>query len=172
MAEERKGAVTFKGNPMTLVGPELKEGQPAPDFHLLDKGLGTVSLAASQGKVRILSVVPSLDTSVCAIQTKRFNDEAAKLPADVVLYTISADLPFAQARFCSTEGTDRITTLSDHRDMSFGEAYGVLLKELRLESRSVFVVGRDGTLKHAQIVPEVTHEPNYQAVLDAAKAAV
>lgn len=171
MAEERKGVVTFKGEPLTLEGPALKVGDRAPDFTLLAKGMAKVSLGDSEGKVRILSVVPSLDTPVCALQTRRFNQEAVNLGDDVVIYTISADLPFAQARFCGAEGTDKIITLSDHYDLSFGRAYGVAIKELRLLARSVFVVGKDGTLRHVQIVPEVTNEPDYGPVLEAARAA-
>jgi thiol peroxidase len=164
---ERK--VTFKGNPLTLVGPALKPGDKAPDFTALDSGLGAVTLASSKGKVRLFSVVPSLDTPVCSIQTKKFNDAVAKLPAGVQPYTVSCDLPFAQVRFCGVEGISRMTTLSDHRDVSFGTAYGVLVKELRLLARSVFVVDASDRIAYVEIVPEMTSEPNYDKALEAVR---
>jgi len=133
--EERKGIITFQGNPLTLIGAELKVGEKAPDFKVVAGDLSEASLADSKGKTRIISVVPSLDTPVCEVQTKRFNEEAAKLPATVEVITVSMDLPFAQGRFCTTQKTDKVKCLSDHRDASFGEAYGVLIKELRLLSR-------------------------------------
>ena len=171
MAQERKGIVTFKGNPMTLVGPGLKPGDRAPDFQALGPGLTPVNLASSRGKVRFFSVVPSLDTSVCSIQTKKFNGEVGSLPAGVQPYTVSCDLPFAQARFCGAEKIDRMTTLSDHRDVSFGTAYGVLIKELRLLTRSIIVVDAKDRIAYVQIVPEITSEPNYAEALAAAKKA-
>src|SRR3989338_11280299 len=135
MAEqERKGAVTFKGNPLTLIGPELKAGDNAPDFKLLAGDLSEVTLASSKGKTRLISVVPSLDTPVCDLQTKRFNEEASKLPSNVVVLTVSTDLPFAQSSWCGASHVDKVKTLSDHRDTNFGRAYGVLIKELRLLS--------------------------------------
>jgi len=164
---ERKGAVTFKGNPLTLVGPALKAGDKAPEFTALDSGLGAVDLGSSKGKVRLFSVVPSLDTPVCSIQTKKFNEAVAKLPADVAAYTVSADLPFAQARFCGAEKIEKMKTLSDHRDVSFGTAYGVLVKELRLLARSVFVVDAADRIVYAQVVPEMTSEPDYARALEA-----
>ncbi|MSR78007.1 MAG: thiol peroxidase, partial [Candidatus Omnitrophica bacterium] len=141
MSEERKSAVTFKGNPITLVGPEVKVGDKAPDFKVLANDLSEVTLANSKGKTRVISVVPSLDTPVCDLQTKRFNEEAGKFPKDVVVYTVSTDLPFAQKRWCGASSATNIQALSDHRETSFGTAYGVLIKELRLLSRAVFIVG-------------------------------
>ena len=167
--QERKGVITFKGGPMTLIGPEIKVGDKAPNFKVLTNGLEEVSLDNYKGKTLILSVAPSLDTGVCAIQTKRFNDEASKLPANVEILTISADLPFAQKRFCGAENI-KFASLSDHREMSFGVAYGTHIKELRLEARSLFVVGKDGKVKHVEYVKEVTTEPNYDKALAAAKA--
>ncbi|MDP3920292.1 MAG: thiol peroxidase [Candidatus Omnitrophota bacterium] len=164
---ERKGVITFKGGPLTLIGPELKVGKPAPDFKLLANDLSEVSLAASKGKTRLISVVPSLDTPVCDEQTKRFNKEAAKLPGGVVVLTVSADLPFAQARWCGVAQATKIQSLSDHRDVAFGKAYGVLIKELRLLARAVFVVGPDNKIQYAEYVKEVTQHPNYDKVLSA-----
>jgi thiol peroxidase len=165
---ERPGAVTLKGNPMTLVGPELKPGDPAPDFTCVDNTLQPVGLAATAGKVRIFSVVPSLDTPVCDMQTKRFNDETANLPG-VEVYTISMDLPFAQRRWCTSFGVDNVKMLSDHRDASFGAAYGTLVKELRIQSRAIFVIDADGVIRYAEYVPEITNHPNYGAAVAAAK---
>jgi thiol peroxidase len=165
---ERKGVITMKGNPMTLVGPELKAGDKAPDFTVMDNGLQPVTLAKSAGKTRLISVVPSLDTPVCDAQTRRFNEEMAKLPANVEILTISMDLPFAQKRFCSTAGLN-IPCYSDFNQASFGQAYGVLIKELRLLSRAIFVVGPDNTIRYVEIVPEVTTHPNYDAALKAAQ---
>ena len=167
---ERSGIITFKGNPFTLLGPELKVGDKAPDFSVVDNGLAPVSLASSTGKIRIISCVPSLDTPVCDTETRRFNQEAASLPGDVVVLTISLDLPFAQKRWCGAAGIDKVTTLSDYRDRSFGQNYGVLIKELLLLTRAIFVVDTQGVLRYIQIVPEVTSEPEYAAVIAAAKA--
>lgn len=170
MAEqERKGAATFKGNPLTLIGPELKAGNKAPDFKLLAGDLSEVTLAASKGKTRIISVVPSLDTPVCDQQTRRFNDEASKLPSDVVILTVSTDLPFAQSRWCGAAHVDKVKTLSDHRETSFGKAYGVLIKELRLLSRSIFIVGPDDKLQYVEYVKEITQHPNYEKALASIK---
>lgn len=168
--QERTGIITFKGNPFTLLGPELKIGDKAPDFKVVDNGLAAVNLASSAGKIRIISAVPSLDTPICDTETRRFNQEAANLPENVVLLTISMDLPFAQKRWCGAAGIDRVTTLSDYRDRSFGQNYGVLMKELLLHSRCIFVVDADDTIRYIQQVPEVTTEPDYGAVLDAVKA--
>jgi thiol peroxidase len=165
---ERPAATTLKGNPLTLVGPELKTGDKAPDFECVDTGLQPVSLAGTGKTVRIFSVVPSLDTPVCDMQTKRFNDEAAKLKG-VDIYTISMDLPFAQKRWCGAFGIDRIKMISDHKSGSFGEHYGTLIKELRIESRAIFVVDKDNTLKHVEYVKEVSEHPNYDAALSAVK---
>lgn len=170
MPMERPGAVTFKGQPLTLVGPEIKPGDKAPDFTIIDQSLNPVSLKDYAGKIVLLSVVPSLDTGICSAQTKQFNEEAAKLPEDVAILTISMDLPFAQARFCGTEHIDRVKVLSDHRDASFAQAYGTLVKELRLETRAIFVIDRDGTVRYAEYVPEIASHPNYDAALEAVKA--
>lgn len=167
---ERSGVITFQGNPLTLLGPELKTGAKAPDFTLADNGLAPVSLAAYAGKIKIISVVPSLDTPVCDTQTRRFNQEAAALPGDVVILTVSVDLPFAQGRWCGAAGIDKVVTLSDYRDRSFGSAYGVLIKELMLLGRAIFVLDADDVIRYIQIVPEVTNEPDYAAALDAARA--
>jgi thioredoxin-dependent peroxiredoxin len=169
---ERPGAVTFQGNPLTLLGTEVKVGEKAPDFTVLDNSLSPVSLAKYEGKVVILSAVPSLDTPVCDLETRRFNDEAAKLGSDVVVLTISMDLPFAQARWCGAAGAKHVTTLSDHKEASFGLAYGVLIKELRLLSRAVFVADRKGVIRFVELVKEITHEPDYDAALNAVKSCV
>ena len=169
MASERKGVITFKGGPLTLIGPEIKVGDTAPNFKLLNSSLQEVTLDQFKGKTLIISVAPSLDTPVCSLQTQRFNKEIPQLPAGVEVITVSADLPFAQARFCGAEGV-KMLTLSDHRDMAFGDAYGTHIKELRLETRSVFVVGKDGKIKHVEIVKEVTEHPNYDEALKVAKA--
>ena len=161
--------VTFKGNPVTLIGPELKVGDAAPNFSVVDNGMGGVTLASYEGKVKIISAVPSLDTPVCDTETRRFNQEAAGLPGDVALLTISADLPFAQKRWCGAAGIDKVVTLSDYRDRSFALAYGVLIDELKLLSRSIFVIDRNNVIRYIQLVPEVTHEPDYDAVLRAAR---
>jgi thiol peroxidase len=164
--------VTMKGNPITLLGKAPEVGQSAPDCTVLDNGLQPVSLSSMKGKVCLISVVPSLDTPVCDMQTRRFNQEAAGLGADVAILTISMDLPFAQKRWCGAAGVDQVQTLSDHRDAAFGEAYGVLIKELRLLARALFVVDRDGVLQYSQLVPEVTDEPDYDGALEAAKKLV
>jgi thiol peroxidase len=168
MAIERPGGTTMRGNPLTLVGPELKAGDRAPEFTAVGNDMKPVSLNDSAGKVRILSAVPSLDTPVCDTETRRFNQEAASL-GDVLILTISADLPFAQKRWCGAAGIDKVTTVSDHRDMSFGNAYGTHIKELRIESRAVFVVDQSGTLRYVEYVKEVSAEPDYAAALEAAK---
>jgi thiol peroxidase len=157
------------GNPKTLVGPELKAGDKAPDFAALDISLKPVSLKDTGKKTRIFSVIPSLDTPVCDAQTKRFNEEAAKLK-DVDIYTISMDLPFAQKRFSNSFAVDQVKMLSDHRDASFGAAYGTLIKDMRILSRAIFVVGPDDRIKYAEYVPEVANHPNYEAALAAAKS--
>ena len=166
---ERTGVITFKGGPLTLVGDEVRIGDRAADFTALDGDLNSVSLSEFGGKTIVISVVPSLDTPVCDIQTRRFNQEAAALGEGVVILTISMDLPFAQARWCGAAGVERVKTLSDHRDAAFGRAYGVLIKELRLLARAVFVVDRDGVVRHAQIVGEITDEPDYDAALGAVR---
>jgi thioredoxin-dependent peroxiredoxin len=169
---ERPGAVTLQGKPLTLLGSEVKAGDKAPDFYTLDNGLSPVNLTNYQGKVVIISSVPSLDTPVCDLETRRFNDEAAKLGKDVVILTISMDLPFAQKRWCGAAGVTHVTTLSDHKDASFGLGYGVLIKELRLLARAVFVVDRQGGIRYVELVKEMTSEPDYDAALAAAKGCV
>ncbi len=168
--EERTGIITFKGNPMTLLGPALKAGDQAPDFRAVDTALAPVTLADFRGKVKVISAVPSLDTPVCDMETRRFNQEAAQLPEGVVVLTVSLDLPFAQKRWCGAAGVDRVKTLSDYQERSFALAYGVLIKELKLLSRSIFVVDANDTIRYIQHVPEVTNEPDYAAVLGAVKA--
>lgn len=167
--KERAGAITFKGNPLTLLGNEMKVGDAAPDCELLRNDLSPVSLSSYRGRVCILSAVPSLDTPVCNMETRRFNQEAASLGDDVAILTISMDLPFAQARWCGAAGVDKVVTLSDHRDAAFGEEYGVLIKELRLLARALFVVDRKGIIQYVQLVKEMTREPDYEPVLAAAK---
>ena len=167
---ERAGATTMKGNPLTLIGPQLEVGDHAPDFSVVDGSLSPVNLEKTGNHVRIISVVPSLDTPVCDLQTKRFNEEAAKLPG-VDILTISMDLPFAQKRWCGAFGVDRIKMLSDHRSASFGEAYGTLIKDLRIESRAIFVLDKDNVIRHVEYVKEVADHPNYDAALAAAKSA-
>jgi thiol peroxidase len=168
--KERTGIVTFQGNPLTLLGEEAKVGQPAPDFQALDTNLEPVSLSSMGGKIRVLCSVPSLDTPVCDMETRRFNQEASSLGPDVEIVTLSMDLPFAQRRWCASAGVDRVRTLSDHRDASFGISYGALIKELRLLTRAVFVVDREGVLRYVQWVKEITQEPDYDEVLKALKA--
>ena len=167
---ERKGITTMKGNPMTLVGPELKAGDKAPDFTVLDQSMGKKTLKDYDGKIKVISVTPSLDTPVCDLQIHWFNEDAANQPADVAVLNISMDLPFAIRRFCATGGIDRAMALSDHRDASFGTNWGVLMKELRLLARSIFVVDRENVIRYVQIVPEQTAEPDYEAALKALKA--
>ena len=166
---ERPGATTLKGNPMTMVGPELKPGDQAPEFTMVDNGLKPVTLRDTGASVRIFSVVPSLDTPVCDAQTKRFNEEATKMP-QVDIFTVSMDLPFAQKRWCGAFGVDRVKMLSDHRSGSFGEHYGTLIKDMRIESRAIFVLDKDNTIKHVEYVKEVADFPNYDAALNAARS--
>ncbi len=167
--QERKGAVTLRGNPLTLVGDEIREGAPAPDVTLLDNDLKPVKLSDFRGKVLIVSSVPSLDTPVCDMETRRFNTEAAGLGGDVQVLTVSMDLPFAQKRWCGAAGVDKVKTLSDHREAAFGRAFGVLIQELRLLARSIFVADREGIVRYVQHVKEVSQEPDYGAVIAAVK---
>jgi thioredoxin-dependent peroxiredoxin len=167
---ERPGATTLKGNPLTLVGPELKAGAAAPDFSAVDKTLKPVTLKDTGATVRIFSVVPSLDTPVCDAQTKRFNEAAAKLPG-VEIYTVSMDLPFAQSRWCGAFAVDRVTMLSDHVSASFGQNWGTLIKELRIESRAIFVVDPTNTVRYVEYVKEVADSPNFESALAAAREA-
>jgi thiol peroxidase len=168
MAQERANAFDFWG-PKTLVGPELKPGDKAPAFRLFKTRGEQISSAQFAGKPLVISVIPSIDTRVCPIQTRRFNQEAAKLGDVVNILTVSADLPFAQGRWCGAEGIDKIIMGSDYFDMNFGDAYGTHIKELRLESRAVFVVDSDGIIRHVEYVPVSGQEPNYDAVLAALK---
>lgn len=167
---ERSGIITFKGNPFTLIGPELKVGDKAPDFSVVDNGLAAVTLASYAGKIKIISSVPSIDTPVCDTETRRFNQGAALLPGNVVVLTVSADLPFAQKRWCGAAGIDKVVMLSDYRERAFATNYGVLIKELLLLSRAIFIVDADDVIRYIQIVPEVTSEPDYDAVIEAAKS--
>ena len=162
-------ATIMRGNPLTLVGPELKAGDPAPDFEVVDGTLSPIHLSNTGNKTRVFSVVPSLDTPVCDMQTKRFNEEAAKLD-DVDIYTISMDLPFAQKRWCGAFGVDRVKMLSDHKEGSFGSNYGTLIKDLRIESRAIFVISPDNKVKYAEYVKEVSNHPDYDAALAAVKS--
>jgi thiol peroxidase len=166
---ERKGLVTFMGNPLTLIGNEVKVGDTAPDFVVLDNNLSSVKLSSFQGKVCILSSVPSLDTPVCDMETRRFNEQAGRLGKDIAILTISMDLPFAQKRWCAAAGVNQVQTLSDHREASFGNAYGVLIKELRLLARAVFIVDRKGVIQYIQMVKEIASEPDYESVFSALK---
>lgn len=168
---ERSGAITLQGNPMTLVGNALKAGDSAPAFTLAGNDMAPVTLEKFKGKVVIIATVPSLDTPICDIETRRFNKEAAGL-GDVAILTVSVDLPFAQARWCGAAGVEAVTTLSDYKDVAFGEAYGVLIKEIRLLARAVFVVDKEGTVKYVELVKEVADEPDYDAALDVARKLV
>jgi thiol peroxidase len=171
MAQERPNAFDFAGTKTTLVGPELKAGDRAPDFEAVDQGLKTVRLADTGGKVRIFASVPSLDTGVCDVEARRFNQEVVKLGDDVVCYVVSMDLPFAQKRWCGAADATNVKTLSDHRKGSFGEAFGTLQKENRILSRAVFVVDRNDRVVYAEYVPAAGQQPNYEATIEAAKAA-
>ncbi len=166
---ERTGIITFKGNPLTLIGEEVKVGGAAPNFTVLKNDLSPVSLSDFAGKTLIISAVPSLDTPVCDTETRKFNKIATELGENVVVLTVSMDLPFAQARWCGAAGIDKVVTASDHKDASFASAFGLLIKELRLLARSVFVVDGKGVLRYAQLVKEVTEEPNYEEVINAVK---
>ncbi|WP_289087484.1 thiol peroxidase [uncultured Veillonella sp.] len=170
--EKRTGVITFVGNPMTLVGKEVKVGDKAPDFTLLDNGLAVKTLKDYEGKVKIFSVVPSLDTGVCDAQTRWFNQNATALSNDVVVLTVSMDLPFAQKRWCGAAGVENVVTLSDHKDASFGTNYGFLIEELRLLTRGIVVVDKNDKVTYVEYVPEVTNAVNFDAAVEAAKAAL
>ena len=170
MATERANAFEFAGS-NTLIGDELKPGDKAPDFKLV-KGRDTITMSNFAGKPLIISVVPSLETGVCSRQTRTFNEAASKLGDDIAILTVSADLPYTQARWCGAEGVDKVVVASDHRDMSFGDAYGTHVKELRIDSRAVFVVDREGIIRYVEYVPVGGQEPNYDAALDAARKLV
>ena len=170
--EKRTGVVTFAGNPIALLGKEVKVGDKAPAFTLLDNGLGEKTLADYAGKVKVISVVPSLDTGVCDAQTRWFNQNVSKLGENVVVLTVSVDLPFAQKRWCGAAGIDQVETLSDHRDLSFGEKYGFILEGLRLLSRGIVVIDKDDVVRYVEYVPEVTSAVNFDAAEAATKALV
>jgi len=167
---ERAAAVTMHGNPLTLLGKEIAMGSPAPDATLLNNELKSVKLSDHRGKVVVISSVPSLDTPVCDMQTRRFNNEAANLGDDVVILTVSMDLPFAQKRWCGAAGVEQVVTLSDHREAAFGESFGLLIKELRLLGRAVLVLDREGVVRYYQLVKEISEEPDYESALEAVKS--
>jgi len=162
---ERHGIISMKSNPLTLIGPELKVGDAAPDFEVLDNNLSPVNFSGFKGKVSLIASVPSLDTPVCDLETRRFNSEAGKMSSDIRILTISMDLPFAQKRWCGAAGIDKVITLSDHKDASFGKAFGVLIKELRLLARAIFIVDREGVIRYIEIVRDLSAEPNYDQAL-------
>lgn len=169
MSQERTGVATFKGSPITLIGPELKVGDQAPDFTLNKDLLTEVNLSDYAGKIKLISVVPSLDTGVCDAQTRRFNQEAASLGDNVVILTVSADLPFAQARWCGAAGVDKVVTLSDYKTKSFGQAYGVLIKEFGLDMRSIFVIDANDKITYVEYLTEMSEPPNYETAIQAVK---
>jgi len=166
---ERIGTVTMEGTPLTLIGNKIKVGDQAPDFTVIDNDLSPINLSYFLEKPCIIASVPSLDTPVCDLETQRFNEEAGRLNSDITILTISMDLPFAQKRWCGATGVRRVQTFSDHKDASFGIAYGVLIKELRLLARTVFVIDAKGIITYRQLVKEITEQPDYDAILDAAK---
>jgi thiol peroxidase len=174
MTTERPGDVTRKGRPLTVLGPKLQPGDPAPDFEVVNDLFSpeTITLADSAGKVRLISVVPSLDTGICDAQTRRFNEEISKYGDNVIGYTISVDLPPAQKRWCGNAGVERVQTLSDYRTMSFGNAYGTHIKEIRAEQRAVFIVDANNTIRYAEYVPEISQHPDYDTALAALKEVV
>ena len=169
---ERSGIVTVGGHPVTLVGQEVKERDVAPDFTVLDNDMQEIRFSSYRGKVCVICSVGSLDTATCDVETRRFNTEAGKLAEDVIILTVSMDLPFAQKRWCGTAGIDKVVTLSDHRDADFGNAYGMLVKESRLLARAVFVVDREGIVRYVQLVKEVADEPDYDAAIAAVEKLV
>ena len=166
---ERKDVVTFKGDPLTLLGDEIKTGQDAPDFKVLDAELNEKSLADFKGKIKLIASVPSLDTPVCDLQIKRFNDEATKISKDVAVLFISMDLPFAQKRFCQEFNIKKVKTLSDHKDSDFGLKYGALIKELRLLARAIFVIDKENKVRYVEYVKDITNQPDYDGALNAIK---
>lgn len=172
MSTERPGGVTLKGDPLTLIGEPLAVGDKAPNYELVANDLSTVTLTDSAGKVRLISVVPSLDTGICDAQTRRFNEEAAEFGDDVVVLTVSAEHPWNQRRWCGAAGIDRVQVVSDHQDMAFGKAFGTYIKELRLEQRAIFVVDGSDTVTYTEYVPEIAQHPDYEAALTAVKSAI
>ena len=169
---ENKNAVKVKGSPVTLIGEEIKIGQNAQDFKVLNTNLEEVRLSSFKNKIKLIASVPSLDTPVCDLEIKRFNDEAAKLSKDLVIIFISMDLPFAQKRFCQANDIKIVKTLSDHRDADFGQKFGVLIKELRLLARAIFILDKADVIRYVQIVPELSSPPDYERALEALKAVV
>jgi thioredoxin-dependent peroxiredoxin len=167
---ERKGDVTFKGNPLTLIGPKVEAGQKAPDFKALAKDLSEKSLSSFKGKIKLIASVPSLDTPVCDLEIKRFNKEAAGISKDVAVIFVSMDLPFAQSRFCQEFEIEKVETLSDHRDASFGENFGALIKELRLLARAIFIIDKSDKVRYVEYVKEISSHPDYDAALKALKS--
>ncbi len=170
--KERTGIITVEGNPLTLIGEELKVGQSAPEAELLDNDLKPVKLSSYKGKVTVVSVVPSLDTPVCDKETRRFNEEAVKLGPNVSIVTVSMDLPFAQKRWCGAAGVKNVATLSDHRNANFGTGWGNLIRELRLLSRVIYILDKEGAIRYIQRVNEITNEPNYDEVISEVKKLV
>jgi thiol peroxidase len=170
--QERSGVTCFKGEPVTLLGAELKVGDKAPDFQVVDTGLAPVNLSDFKGKTKIICSVPSVDTPVCDTEIRRFNQEAAQLGDDILILTISLDLPFAQKRWCGDAGIDQVKILSDYQNRSFAQAYGVLVKELKLLARSIFVIDSDDVIRYIQNVPDITEEPDYAAALQAAQGEI
>jgi thiol peroxidase len=171
MPKTREGAVTMRGSPLTLVGPELRRGDQAPVAQVIDRDLTPVSIGDTGGQVQIILSVPSLDTPVCSLEARRFNEEAARLPENVGVKVVSVDLPFAQKRWCGAEGVERVETLSDYRYGEFGERYGVMIQDLRLLARAAFVVDPQNKVVYSEYVPEIVEEPNYDAILQAARQA-
>lgn len=169
---ERKGIVTFKGNPITLLGEEVKIGDKAKDFTVLSTGLEEVKLSDFSGKVTVISVFPSVDTGVCALQLSRFNQEATNFDENVQLLTISADLPFALGRYCADKGINNAITASDHKELDFGEKYGFIIKELRLLTRGTVIVDKEGIVRYVEYVPEVGEHPNYEKALEVIKSLI
>jgi thiol peroxidase len=172
MITENYGAVIWRGVKRTVLGDPLKPGDPAPEFRLTATNWSKVTLADSAGKVRLISVVPSLDTGICDAQTRRFNEEAVALGDEVVILTVSADTPYAQRRWCGAAGVDRVQTLSDHLDMNFGNSYATHMKEVRLERRAVFVVNADGIVTYVEYLPEIAQHPDYDRALAAVRQAL
>ena len=166
---ESTNIVTMQGTPLTLVGDTVAVGEAAPDFTVLDNDLSPVNFSSYRGKVCIISSIPSLDTPVCDLETKAFNEKAAGLGPNVAILTLSMDLPFAQKRWCAAAGVNGVQTLSDHKDASFGNAFGVLIKELRLLARAVFIVDGNGIIQYIQVVKELSEEPDYDAIWEALK---
>ncbi|MBF0206752.1 MAG: thiol peroxidase [Oligoflexia bacterium] len=162
---ERIGLLTVKGNPLTLIGKELKVGEHLPDIELLNNDLNPVRLSHFLGKICIISTVPSLDTPICDLQTKKFNETATRLGNNIIILTVSMDLPFAQKRWCGANNIEKVITLSDHREAALGKAFGILVKELRLLARAIFVIDKEGKISYVQLVKELSHEPDYDAVL-------